>query len=426
MKYSAWREKVEGAADSLHTAWLGPESEQPAHVREALATLSDLFLDAPAEVEAAFRDLTEEELGRETIAWIDRFARDMFRLRLGPDVIAATRNAAGYVRALDRDLKQRLPTHHGLHPDPEVAYRTASGRAFVVPRAVTRRGQRPQPFSKRGLLAHRVLPCEVKGLAVRIKRQRTERAALDGAYFGAALFSDFTLHISTTPKHFHLTGLDCPSQETQIRDQVAQAFRANCAVVAWPELMMPPLARDLLAALLDEYGMSHAGPGLVVAGSWHQERADGQTINVGRVFTGAGKIVGEFAKVNPFYLRDETGTRGECIAIGHELLIVLTDFGAVSIGICKDFCDTTFPALHRLDVDLFVVPSMGGESTMVGHQAAGNAAKHASGAGIFVVQQHIGSPPDAPHRPVGWALTSAGLGQSLETLSQNTIFKLYR
>jgi len=430
MEYVAWKAAVESTAGALHTAWSGPSSEHSAHAREALAALSALFLDAPAEVDAAFRDLEEDDLKKETAVWVRRFGQGRFTLKLSRRPNEGTRKAAGYVRALDRDLVETLSPHLGPPADPESAYRTASGAAYVVPRPVTRLGRRPQPFSKRGLLAHRVLPCEVAGLRVRITLHRSRRRSLDDAHFGAALFTTFTLRIATPGQHFHLTDIDCADQRGQIKGQIDRACRPpGCAVLAWPELMMPPWAREHLAHVLSQIAMESpaaTAPDLVVAGSWHEPHADGTLTNVGTAFSGTGKPLAQFTKVNRFYLRDGDDLRGENIAIGHELTVIVTDFGAVSICICKDFCDTTFAALDRLDVDLFVIPSMGGDSTMEGHRAKGNAVKHASGAAIFVVQQHIGTPPDPPHRPVGWALTSAGLGQSLATLSQNTTFKRYR
>jgi predicted amidohydrolase len=123
---------------------------------------------------------------------------------------------------------------------------------------------------------------------------------------------------------------------------------------------------------------------VLVAGSWHVERG-GKWWNSAPILDGYGKVLATYEKLTPFY---SAGIGYEDVTLGAGIPVIVTDDYVVAIAICKDFCDLSRVAdLAQLDVDLFLVPSMGGDSTMSGHQTM---AKHLTvqrGSRAFVVQQ---------------------------------------
>lgn len=433
MRFGEWIKKVDIVTTNLTTAM---ESRlalrtgmRAGHFREALAELCGLFLEAPAEVAGAFRDLTEEKLNIEASRWVDMFAKDNFRPSLSDSIQANTLLIAGYVRALDRELSEALSPHLGPISNPGEKYRTPSGAAYVVRRLVPLRGHKGQPFRKRGLLFNRVLPSEADGLTVRLLERRTTRKPNETSVFGAALFRDYTIQYIKTENGFILTDINCLDIDDTVQKQIHELFSAGCAIIAWPELMVPTKVRNYITEELGNTALDHhcaEVPDLVVTGTWHEEQEDGTWKNVGHVFNGAGKPLLSFAKANKFYLKTEDDLRQEDISIGNEIHILITDFGTISFCICKDFCDTNFSTFDRLDVDLFVVPSLGNFKTMDGHQTKAKSVSQGSGAKAFIVQQHVDNPPQGVPKPLGWILTRSNFAAPLETLAQDTIWSAYQ
>ncbi|WP_168220482.1 hypothetical protein [Azospirillum thermophilum] len=274
---------VDAVAATLATAMAGDQelanAERAGHFREAVAALSGLFLKAPADVGVAFRDLHEDALAAESSNWIRRFEQGTFRPEFHGTAQKDTLAAGAFLRALDRELHDARP-HLGAVSDPGAAYRTPSGTAYVVPRAIPRSAtRRSQPFQKRGLLFNRVLPAEIAGLPVRLTEQRVARTPDQPPLFGAALFKDYELKIASTGAGFLVTGVDCPDQLDAIRRQLDTALDAGCTVVTWPELMIPAEARDHIAETLSGFALERGSgkvPALVVAGTWHERQEGGQ------------------------------------------------------------------------------------------------------------------------------------------------------
>ena len=434
MKWDEWRHEISDAIKILAAGMQKPAAQQTHEregiFREALSTLSAHFLNAPAAVNETFCDFEEAELERATTNRINQFEGERFDVQWQNDLAADTLTAAAYVRALDRELHSFSPSHFGSKPLLEEAYKTKSKKFFVVPRAIRRKfPRRSQPFRKRGLLCNRVLPTEVQGLDVRLTQHRTSRTDPDNLVFGAALFKQYDLKTFSSDRAFRLTDVEFEDLEGMISQQVTSAVTEGCSILAWPELMVPPSARDHIVQRLRETVINHTNdkvPDLVVAGTWHAPCGEETWQNVGYVFTGAGKPLLNFAKVKKFYLRSGNTQLGEDIKVGDEIQILLTDFGAVAFGICKDFCDVESHLLEALDIDLFIVPSLGNESTMDGHCNNGTRLKHASGARTFVVQQHISNPPEekAPD-PLGWVIAPGKQGSGMSKMVQDLIWQDY-
>lgn len=432
MLIKAWLRKVDAVTATLEKAMSGQEASSTCvsaeHHREAVAKLSRLFLGAPAQVDRAFRGLREDELRSEMDRWVNQFGRHIFRPILTDSVKQTVLTMAGYVRALDRDLVDLLRSHSGPVDDPETRYRTEAGQAYVVPRAIPRStAEESQPFSKRGLLIHRVLPLESAGLAVRLTEHRTARKD-DRAVFGAALFQNLQLTIVKSWDKFHLEGIICSDQLDTISRQITDAFEAGCTLLAWPELMVPPQARRHIVKELGQAVISAESnkvPGLVVAGTWHEKQDDDTWKNIGRVFNGAGKLLLSFAKVNPFYYKCGERLLEEDISTENEINILFTDFGVVAFCICKDFCDSTFSAFDSLDVDWFVVPSLGNQTTMDGHRSKAQSVKHNYEAKTFVVQQHLDNSSEGTAEPLGWVLAHSNFTKLADDLAQDTVWKTY-
>jgi predicted amidohydrolase len=123
---------------------------------------------------------------------------------------------------------------------------------------------------------------------------------------------------------------------------------------------------------------------LIVGGTWHEEN-DGKVANVATIFDGYGAIKLTYKKMLPFI--DEE-MKAESIELGKKLPVLVTDDQLVTVAICKDFCDLSLSLPYlELDVDLVLVPSMGNEATMKGHQNTAKRMRVLYGARTFIVQQ---------------------------------------
>jgi predicted amidohydrolase len=180
--------------------------------------------------------------------------------------------------------------------------------------------------------------------------------------------------------------------EATITRQAAAAFADGCFAAVWPELTMPPDARQALARQLAFEALRH-GPDrplrLVVAGSWHEPREEGGWSNLARILGRTGEVLCSYAKFSAFH--DEAWGE-EAILRGDELPVVVTGDLVVGLAICKDFCDRAVASpFADLPVDLILVPSMGRASTLAGHLANAENLRLRTGTIVFVVQQLPGT-----------------------------------
>ncbi|TDH58723.1 hypothetical protein E2C06_31030 [Dankookia rubra] len=372
---------------------------RPGIERLLLAELHALVCAAPLPLLDAFRHCPEEALAARVEPRIDALWEERFGWapEEGDDPANWLMAAILQVRALDQALAQGL-SDTGLGPrlDPR-QWAVPEHRAYVVPRSPWRLDgsvpKRGEPYSRRGLRHHTVLPMEVGGLRVRPVHLPTSPLPGGRLALGAALFRQPALQLRAVENGPHGPGFlaeafTAAEMEATIARQAAAAFADGCFAAVWPELTMPPEARQVLARHLAFEALRH-GPDrplrLVVAGSWHEPREKGGWSNLARVLGRTGEVLCSYAKFAAFH--DETWGE-EAIVRGNELPVLVTGDLVVGLAICKDFCDRAVASpFAELPVDLILVPSMGRASTLAGHLANSEDLRLRTGTIVFVVQQ---------------------------------------
>jgi hypothetical protein len=253
--------------------------------------------------------------------------------------------------------------------------------------------KRGEPYSRRGLRHHAVLPMEVGGLRVRPVPLPSGPPPGGRLALGAALFRQPELRLRAVEdgprgRGFLAEGFAAQDVAATIERQATAAFAEGCFAAVWPELTMPPEARQALSRHLALEALRH-GPDrplrLVVAGSWHEPREEGGWANLARILGRTGEVLCSYAKFAAFH--DEAWGE-EAIRRGEELPVVVTGDLVVGFAICKDFCDRAVASpFGDLPLDLVLVPSMGRAATLAGHLANAEDLRLRTGTIVFVVQQ---------------------------------------
>jgi hypothetical protein len=298
-------------------------------------------------------------------------------------------------RALDVTLWHERG--RGAPDDPDKDYRVDGEHpVFLIPRiAFDRPGKPPytfQTFRRRGLLHHRIFPCEIGGAAVSLVAVPRTQSWRDEIVVGSGLFKDLTL--KTEPvgaSRFLVTDVTCPDQETQFRDHVERSVaETRCLAVIWPELTLTPAAQEPAVKFYKDLSKvpDAKTPSIVIMGSWHEAVGDKHQ-NVARVYSGYGVELVRYAKMRKFTYKG----REEAIEMGRGLPILMVDDLLVALGICKDFCDRNRNSYRKLDVDLVLVPSFGAPKTMNHHILTATELQVQYGALTFVAQQASEKPP---------------------------------
>lgn len=355
-----------------------------------LISINQLMEICPISVQTEYAELEENQLQRFSVIWQRRFTLGPLpMIDLSLDDIQAALQVGGLVRALDIMVDQQRSAFGPV----DTVEDWKIGGWYLVPRKLFqyRQPSRGQPFSRRGLLHHRLVPASVRGMKVNLIQFSGPRSSVQArkSRLGAAFFNDVKLHIEHVEpvhgrgKEFLVTSVTFSDELTVIDEHFEHVRADNPFAVVWPELTVPERIRDRIKlGLADQFGN---GPEVSVAGSWHEKGAD-QSFNISHVFNRFGQDLIQYRKFVP-YSDKEIGR--ESIFKGDELFVIVTDEFLVSLGICKDFC-----AIHgkvhtysELNVDLILVPSMSGDSGMRSHQAVAKSLRHAFGAQAFVVQQ---------------------------------------
>ena len=190
----------------------------------------------------------------------------------------------------------------------------------------------------------------------------------------------------TGPDPFHVGHVACPDQLGQVDEHFATLMDGNRQLaVVWPELMSPPEVRDGILERLSRWPLARASskPVLVVPGTWHESEGS-RLVNRCLVYAGHGNLLLTYDKRKCFGL----GGRLEDIVSGQEIPILIVGRRLIGVSICLDFCEGMHERTYsKLAVDLFIVPSLGGASTIGAHCAATHEAYLRHGTSIFVVQQ---------------------------------------
>ncbi|MET4214213.1 hypothetical protein [Bradyrhizobium sp. LA2.1] len=396
----------------------------------ALVRLHLLACEAPLVILDAYRRLVERTLRIATSRRIDRLFAGHLRwtpTTQNPDdwILAL----AVQIRAIDELLYNSVQTDFGDPAEDLSDWRCPETGMFVVPRE--RRLEDAQlegrRYLKRGMLRHRIIPPEVGGFEVRLLRiDLRERGEKSGA--AASLFANLRLSTrETRANNFIAHAVSFDDAENTLVEQITQSVDSGCAGVVWPELTVDESTRRQIADLLRErtvLGEDEFPLHWLVAGSWH-EPEDAIFRNRATVLDGYGRTLHRYDKIIP--AQDRSG-RFEDIRPGDHIPILVTDTTLVALAVCRDFCDraTIQSPYLGLPVDLFVVPSIGGASTMAAHLNVAAEVKAKTGALTFVVQQTDFR--EAANSEFGFVLPmpEAPAEMSLKSLESKEIWSLHQ
>jgi len=416
MLFGEWRERVVATA-----ARRPPKPAEPLQWYQlALADIYWLMEAAPDEA-AAFEAIPEPSLQAlaEERAWaLEEHAPPPWT----PPPLGAPAELMLSIAVEARALDDALWTFRdkGAPDDPDLAFRVPHAREiYLVPRKryPGRSGPKTrQPFTRRGLLHHRVFPREIGGAIVKLVEAPRTHHWGDGIRMGGALFENLALHPSPVGENgFLIDSVRCDDLDLQFQQHLDACVRGEpCVAALWPELTIPPRLRDTGAAFLRGLARDASAkrPGVAVFGTWHEH--DGTAArNVARIFSGYGDELASYAKMRKFAYEG----REEAIEIGRDLPIVIVDDLLLGFGICKDFCDRNrdFP-YQDLDLDLVLVPSFGSATTMNHHLITAAQIRVQYGAYAFIAQQAAKKPPKGQ----GWV---AGLLDKPEDYKATDIVK---
>jgi hypothetical protein len=355
--------------------------------RDTRYMLAKLYLAVVAHgpAEGPFENIFEDELEKQAAVWYELIcgsAAKWSRDRSDPNYFL---DLFSLIRALDH-LCHEMP--RARVNDPGNWFEERSG-SHIIPRVRSRDDLSPrgQGMRRRLLRHHRVLPSTLNGKKVELISYAQGAFDTDPPRaMGAALFRGLSLAPPLSGSSFVIEEIAGPDLKASIDLQLAASYRERCFVTVWPELTIDPPHREHIQGRLEEF--SSAGnltlPQIVVAGSCHEE-IDGVWYNRAAIYDGYGSGEYFYYKMSP-YIRRRDGCK-ENIASGSTWPIFITDHYSVGVAICRDLADfNRTEDLVALELDLLVVPSMGGKSTMDSHETSANLLKAKNDTRVFVVQ----------------------------------------
>ncbi|GGI25663.1 hypothetical protein ACFQZO_17610 [Bradyrhizobium sp. GCM10027634] len=360
-------------------------------LRKALIELDKLFRKAPPSVYKAYRNLSERRLEESARSFGDSVGEGRLLWSVSeetPEQVAVS--LGGLIRAIDRVLLER----RSQWPIASGEWRLEALGCWFIPRqgvSAGRPARRSQAYSKRGLLFHRILPTFIDGYAVEVVDSRTlHSAAQDPTNWkmGACLFEALKLEAEFATvdgdKRFIVSGVDAPAAGNAVLLQMANALQENCIAIVWPELTVPPGLREKIVKFIRERDVADPlePPEIVIPGTWH-EVAGKEIVNRARIYDGYGEERLVYDKIAP-YADDDWGI--ENITAGERMCVLATEGALIGVAICLDFCDVCDTPFRDLDVDVMLVPSMGNDRTMQGHQTTASQVEVKFGTRSFVVQ----------------------------------------
>ncbi|WP_409190643.1 hypothetical protein [Bradyrhizobium sp. RDM4] len=360
-------------------------------LRKALIELDALFRNAPGSVHKAYRNLTEKRIEDARESFTGSIGDGHLSWSLSDETaeLAAVR-IGGLIRELDRALADRR-SHWPIVPSE---WHVEQLRCWFIPRqgvSALRPARRLQAYSKRGLLFHRILPSVIQGYPVQVVDTRTLHSTAPDASewkMGACLFNALELepefYSTEGDKRFIISGIDAPSAEDTISQQIDQALKENCIAIVWPELTVSPELRENILKVVRDRDITDEleAPEILIPGTWH-ETTDHGIVNRARIYNGYGEERLIYDKIAP-YADDGWGT--ENITAGDRVCVLATEGALIGVAICLDFCDVCETPFSELDLDVMLVPSMGNDRTMQGHQITAAQVEVRFGTRSFVVQ----------------------------------------
>ncbi|WP_194473246.1 hypothetical protein [Bradyrhizobium sp. CCBAU 51753] len=361
-------------------------------LRSTLVELNALFLEAPTSIQKAYRSMSERRIVRAYDDFANRLTDGSLAWSVpdSPEKIAEV--LGGLIRAVDWTLVQR---ENKCWTEP--GEWLVDDLWFVIPRmglSATRPPSRNQAYEKRGLRFHRIIPTKIDRFRVNVVPSRTHhRSASDHQTWkmGACLFEGLKLNPDIVDdegqeKHFVVLSADCPSASASVKSQIEDALNADCIALVWPELTVPPAIRREIQETLNARDMvdGREGPEVVVTGSWHEETEKDRVVNRAHIYDGYGVERLVYDKIQP-YADDDWGI--ENIEPGDTISILASEAALIGFAICLDFCDVVSNPFTELDLDIVLIPSMGNDRTMQGHQTTASRVEVKFGTRCFVVQQ---------------------------------------
>jgi hypothetical protein len=381
-----------------------------ASLSSSLYGLWHLLNSAPATVQRSFDKILDETLESRGNLFAERLGKSLPLMFGGPSdgVEIVTEAAACLLRGFETalfaegffaDRTPRIPS------ELLVTYDVESG--YVLPFPARFREPKPWPrmFARRGLARYRCIPQILSnGLRVDLKLLRFGQKLKD-LQCVAHLFEGVTpLDAAGNPidfgncGHFIFHGLNYASTfdaDARLASGMISATENNLHV--FPELTVPLGEREVLRKALQRKlwlnGLNGPKPALVVGGSWHIQSDSGDYFNCSPVYDGDGRKLGCHHKHQPY----SHGDLVENIKDSDSILVLASDEFTVAISICLDFCQSgdSINPYDELDVDLVLVTSMGGETTMKSHSAVAKRIWDRRKTSTLVCQQRDGDESDS-------------------------------
>ncbi|MCK1491937.1 hypothetical protein IVB14_16285 [Bradyrhizobium sp. 180] len=225
-------------------------------------------------------------------------------------------------------------------------------------------------------------------------------------------------------KRFRVASVEAPSADGAISEQIAQALKENCIAVVWPELTVSPELRAKIVELIRDRDVTDEleAPEILIPGTWH-EKTDHGIVNRARIYDGYGEERLSYDKIAPYA---DDGWGMENITAGDRVCVLATEGALIGVAICLDFCDVSQTPFSELDVDVMLVPSMGNDRTMQGHQTTAAQVEVRFGTRSFVVQ-HPTQTTFIDHR-IGTILPllKEPAAVSAKELGQNAVWAAYK
>ncbi|PDT64057.1 hypothetical protein CO683_40585 [Bradyrhizobium ottawaense] len=425
--FDAWKKEARELAERQELITNASRDD----LRKALIELDTLFRNAPGSVHKAYRNLTEKRIEEARESFTGSIGDGHLSWTLSDETpeLAALR-MGGLIREIDRVLAER----RSQWPIAPSEWHLKQLGCWFIPRqgvSALRPARRLQAYSKRGLLFHRILPSLIQGYPVQVVDTRTLHSAAPDASkwkMGACLFKALELKPEFTSqggdKRFRIAGIEAPSAGDAISEQITQALKENCIAVVWPELTVSPELRESIVKLIRNRDVAdeREAPEILIPGTWH-ETTDHGIVNRARIYDGYGEERLIYDKIAP-YADDSWGT--ENIAAGDRVCVLATEGALVGIAICLDFCDVCETPFTELDVDVMLVPSMGNDRTMQGHQTTAAQVEVRFGTRSFVVQHPTQTALNDLRLGIILPLLKVPNSVSAEELAQKTVWAAYK
>jgi predicted amidohydrolase len=377
----------------------------PRDLRPFLGALY-LTVASDKELSTELEQISEHDIVQAVMAWDNKITGSTAVWSYQPEDPKYLLHLFSLVRSLD-GLCQ---VYARAFVDDPGTWRDEQSQTFIIPRQRARQKLSPrgQGTRRRLLKHHRILPISIGNRTVEVHSlaNRAKPSATLPRTAGAAMFDGLQLLPPIVGESFIFTSIVGNNLTAEIDRQVASAVAEETFVLAWPELSVDSNHREYIREKLKKVSGAgaHTMPQLVVAGSCH-EQIGAWWYNRAAVFDGYGQYEYHYCKFSP-YIRHVDGCI-EAIQPGGTIPIFVTDDFVMSVAICRDLADfNQTDVFGALEVDLIVVPSMGGSSTMDSHEAAAMQLKALNDTRVFVVQvnEAVNSA-----KPIGWVLPGGAI-----------------